>query len=221
MATRSGTLREQTVDSITTIKLSAIVRTRDTEQARQAMHAAVRGGFRVVEFTLTTPNAFDLIEEFAQDSSLLVGAGTVLGIEDARRAARAGARFLVSPIADPEIIAEARRLDLASLPGIATPGEAVRAHHAGADFVKLFPAPHDVAFWVTQVLAPLPFLRIFPTAGVDEANFEAVLRAGAAGVGFVRSLFDPRDLAAGAWDQVEQRAARIHGRMERFTGSAR
>jgi Entner-Doudoroff aldolase len=208
--------RDQTVDSIVALKLSAIVRTHDAEQAREAMRAAVRGGFRVVEFTLTTPNAFELIEEFAEDPSLLVGAGTVLTIDDAQRAAEAGARFLVSPIADTEIIAEARRLDLASLPGVATPGEAMRAHRDGADFVKLFPAPHDVALWVTQVLAPLPFLRIFPTAGVDEGNFEAVLRAGAAGVGFVRSLFDPKDLAAGAWDAIEERAARIHHRMSQF-----
>ncbi len=83
----------------------------------------------------------------------------------------------------------------------------------GADFVKLFPSPGDVADYVTAVLGPLPELRIFPTAGVTPENFCDVLNAGAAGVGFVRSLFDPDDLAEKRFTEIEKRAARIVDRL--------
>src|SRR5688500_83323 len=88
-------------------RASAIIRTARTQDARAAMDAAVRGGFRVCEFTLTVPGATDLIREFAGRPDLIIGAGTVLTPEDARSAVQAGARFLVSPVVDEAVIAEA------------------------------------------------------------------------------------------------------------------
>ena len=85
------------------------------------MRAAVDGGFRMIEFTLTTPGAMELIAEFARRTDLLVGAGTVLTLQQARQAVAAGARFLVSPICDPTIVAEAAALDAVSIPGAYTP----------------------------------------------------------------------------------------------------
>jgi 2-dehydro-3-deoxyphosphogluconate aldolase/(4S)-4-hydroxy-2-oxoglutarate aldolase len=89
----------------------------------------------------------------------------------------------------------------------------MHAHRLGADFVKLFPAPANVADYVRAVLGPLPQLRIFPTAGVTLDSFVEVLRAGAAGVGFVRSLFDPEDLARRDFKSIERRAAQIVERL--------
>ena len=191
-------------------KLSAILRTDDAERAGRAMRAAVEGGFRVVEFTLNTPGALEHIAAFARDTDLLVGAGTVLTPEDAERAVAAGARFIVSPVMDPEVIRTANRLGAVSVPGTSTPTEMLAAHRAGAHVVKLFPAPSDLPATVKQVLGPLPFLRVFPTAGVTPENFRAVLAAGAFGVGFVNSLFVPSDLAAGNYDAVRERARAIH-----------
>ncbi len=206
--------REQTVRDILQRRVSAIIRTGDQGVARAAMSAAVAGGIRMAEFTLTTPGALDLVAEFAGQPDLLVGAGTVLTTEQARQAVAAGARFLVSPIGDPAVIAEARRLGAASIPGTLTPTEMQAAHVAGADFVKLFPAPPmPVAEYVAAVLGPLPHLRIFPTAGFTEDNFTSVLRAGAVGVGFVKAIFDPGDLAAGRFDAIEARARRIMERL--------
>ena len=93
--------RYETIVEIGEKKLSAIIRTDDEEQARRAMNAAVAGGFRMVEFTLTTPGALGLIEEFGKKTlpggeSLLVGAGTVLSRKDAREAVTAGANVLVA-----------------------------------------------------------------------------------------------------------------------------
>lgn len=194
-------------------RVGAIIRTDDEALASDAMKAAVAGGFGMVEFTLTTPNALRLISEFAKNPDLIVGAGTVLSPREARQAAEAGACFLVSPVCDPEVIAEGKALDVVSIPGTFTPSEMLTAHRCGADLVKLFPSPGNVAEYVTSVLGPLPFLRIYPTAGVTPANFIEILDAGATGVGFVRSLFDPADLSAGDFAAIERRAAGIVQRL--------
>lgn len=187
-------------------RASAILRTDSAEKARAAMDAAVRGGFRVCEFTLTVPGATDLIAEFARRDGLIVGAGTVLTVEDARRAVDAGAAFLVSPVVDEAVIAEACRLGVAMMPGCSTPTEMLRAHRAGAPLQKLFPAPGTGPAWVAQALGPMPFLRIVPTSGVTLENAQAYLAAGAFAVGFVNSLFDPADLSAGRFHAIEERA---------------
>lgn len=187
-------------------RASAIIRTARTVDARAAMDAAVRGGFRVCEFTLTVPGALDLIREFAARPDLIVGAGTVLTPEDAKAAVAAGARFLVSPVVDEPVITEAVRLGVAMMPGCSTPTEMLRAHRAGAPLQKLFPAPGTGPAWVAQTLAPLPFLRIVPTSGVTLENTGAYLRAGAFAVGFVASLFDAADISAGRFDAIEARA---------------
>ncbi|HPF37556.1 MAG TPA: bifunctional 4-hydroxy-2-oxoglutarate aldolase/2-dehydro-3-deoxy-phosphogluconate aldolase [Phycisphaerae bacterium] len=201
--------KQATIDTILERRASAILRTNDMELARDAMRAVVNGGFRMIEFTLTIPNAFDLIAEFASDDSLLVGAGTVLTASDARRAVEAGAQFLVSPVCDSEVIEAAHHLGVVSIPGTVTPTEMMTAHKLGADFLKFFPAQGDVASYVRSILGPLPFLRIFPTSGVTVENFVNILAAGAAGVGFVGSIFEPRDMESKNFSELEARAKRI------------
>lgn len=204
--------RRNILAEIERLRISAIVRSDDGALAADAMAAAVDGGFRMVEFTMTTPNALESIAQFAKRDGVLVGAGTVMTKQQARDAVSAGARFLVSPICDPEIIAEAGRLDVVSVPGTNTPTEMMTAHRCGAELVKLFPAPADVIGFLRALRGPLPELRIFPTAGVDAENFVDVLNAGAFGVGFVRSLFDPSDMADRNMEAIERRAADIHQR---------
>lgn len=187
-------------------RASAILRTDGKEKARLAMDAAVMGGFRFCEFTLTVPGALELVREFSKRNGLVVGAGTVLTPEEARAAVDAGARFLVSPVVDEGVIQEATRLGVAMIPGCSTPTEMLRAHRAGAPLQKLFPAPGTGPAWVAQTLGPLPFLRIVPTSGVTLENAAAYLKAGAFAVGFVNSLFDPADLAAGRFEAIDERA---------------
>jgi len=206
--------RQQVVAQIQRQRVSAIIRADEALVAADAIRAAVAGGFRTVEFTLTTPEALRLISDFARDPELLVGAGTVLSPQQARAAADAGARFIVSPVCDPEVIAEAKALDLVCIPGTFTPTEMLAAHRCGADLVKLFPAPDDIAAHVAAILGPLPFLRIFPTAGVTAENFVGILRAGAAGVGFTHFLFAPADLSARNFAAIQCRAADIIRRLK-------
>ncbi|MDP6275818.1 MAG: 2-dehydro-3-deoxyphosphogluconate aldolase, partial [Candidatus Marinimicrobia bacterium] len=87
------------------------------------------------------------------------------------------------------------------------------AHRAGADFVKLFPAPANVAEYIRFILAPQPYLKIFPTSGVNLDNMLEVLNAGAAGVGFVRPLFDPEMIRTKNYEGIHHRAEEIVNRL--------
>lgn len=198
---------ETIIEQMRSSRASAIIRTSDEAVAGPAMDAAVRGGFRLLEFTLTTPGALDRIAEFSRRPNLLVGAGTVLNTDLARKAVSAGARFLVSPVVDPQVIAVAHELRVPAMPGCSTPSELYYAHRCGAPLQKLFPAPAGGPDFVHAVLGPLPMLRIVPTNGVDQQNAAAYLRAGAFTVGFVGSLFVREWLEEGSFDRIERRAA--------------
>ncbi len=187
-------------------KASAILRTDDQEKAAHAMEAAIRGGFSIIEFTLTIPGVFDLVQDFSRRDGLVVGTGTVMNVKQAQQSVDAGARFLVSPVVDEAVIAAANELGVASMPGTHTPTEMLRARRAGAQLCKLFPCPYGGPDWVRSVLAPMPDLKIVPTNGVDQKNVHEWITAGAYAVGFVAPLFAPDDIAAGRWDAIEERA---------------
>jgi Entner-Doudoroff aldolase len=187
-------------------KASAILRTDNQAKAAEAMEAAIRGGFKVIEFTLTIPGAFELIQDFASRDGLVVGAGTVLDEAQAKRSVEAGARFLVSPIVDERVIRAATELEVASMPGTHTATEMFRAHQAGATCCKLFPAPAGGPAYVKATLGPLPFLKIVPTNGVDHHNAGDWFDAGVHAVGFVATLFEPGFIAEERWDAIEARA---------------
>jgi 2-dehydro-3-deoxyphosphogluconate aldolase/(4S)-4-hydroxy-2-oxoglutarate aldolase len=182
----------------------AILRTRVATGAAAAMSAALRGGFRIFEFTLGTPGALDLVAGFARRDDCIVGAGTVFTEEEARAAVAAGARFLVSPVVDEAVIATARSLGVPMIPGCQTPTEMLRAQRAGAAVQKVFPEQAPAV--LRAILGPMPSLRLLPTSGVDAANAAAYLRAGCFAVGFVGSLFVEEDLVAGRFDAIEARA---------------
>jgi len=197
------------VELLRRVRATAILRAPRQDVAASAMEAAIRGGFQVVEFTLTTPGALELVSEFSRRPDVCVGAGTVLRAEEARSAVRAGARFVVSPNFDERVVAEAAALGVAAMPGVHTPTEMLRAHEAGAPLLKLFPAPAGGPTYLRSCLGPLPFLRVVPTNGVTEANVQEWLDAGAWAVGFVNALFDPAELARGDSSCVEERAKRL------------
>lgn len=205
--------RARLAEEIISRRISAIIRTNDQTTAREAIQAAVDGGFRMVEFTLTTPGALESISQFAQRTELLVGAGTVLTVPQARDAVAAGARFLVSPILDPVIVAEADRLDVPIIPGTFTPTEMETAYRLGADFCKLFPAAPGGPEYVRAIRAPLPHLRIFPTAGITTENFTDFLNVGCTGVGFVAGLFTPEDMGRRDFAAIRRRAELIMQRL--------
>jgi 2-dehydro-3-deoxyphosphogluconate aldolase / (4S)-4-hydroxy-2-oxoglutarate aldolase len=200
-------------DFVTTLgeaRASAILRTDSAETAIGAMEAAVRGGFAICEFTLTIPDVYEIIRDFSsRHPDVIVGAGTVLEVDEAHRAVEAGARFLVSPVVDEAVIAAANELGVAVMPGTHTPTEMLRAHRAGAPLQKLFPAPGIGPDFVKACLGPMPFLKIVPTHGVTLENAARWLAAGAHAIGFVAPLFDPELVKAGHFDELEQRARKL------------
>ncbi len=198
---------EAFVDEFGREKASAILRTNDQEKAALAMDAAIRGGFRIIEFTLTIPGVYELVQDYSRREGLLVGTSTVMDVAEARRSVESGARFLVSPVVDEVVIDAAGELGVACMPGTHSPTEMLRAHRAGAQLCKLFPSPNGGPDWVRAVLGPMPWLKIVPTNGVDQHNAGAWLKAGAFAAGFVAPLFVPADIAAGRWDLIEERAA--------------
>ncbi len=203
MQTARG-IRNSIAKRIVEARCLAILRAQDQELAAGAMNAAATGGFEILEFTLNTPGAFDLIKDFSAREELTVGAGTVLSVADAKRAIECGARFLVSPVVDEKVIEVAKEASVPCLPGCATPTELHRAHQAGANLQKLFPAPSPA--FVKACLGPMPFLNIVPTSGVTLENAVEYLQAGAVAVGFVAPLFDPVELQKRDWAAVEARA---------------
>ncbi len=207
----SRTSRLNAIERITACGVVAIVRMDDSAGLGQVARAIKEGGVDVIEFTMTTPGALDIIEQSsaALGGSVLLGAGTVLDSETARAAILAGARFLVTPTFNPAVITMAHRYDVAVIPGTLTPTEMLTAWEAGADLLKIFPATAFGPQYLKDVLAPLPYLRLVPTGGVSLDNVEAFIRAGAVAVAVGSNLVDKRLVKDGRWDQLSQLAAQF------------
>ena len=183
------------------IGLIAIVRTDLDADMRRVAEALAEGGIRAMEITLNTPNALASITTVRRELSpaLRVGAGTILNAADAQKAEEAGAEFLVTPTLQLDTIAFCRQHTLPLACGCLTPTEALAAHQAGADFIKLFPADTLGPSYVRALLAPLPFLRIIPTGGVSLQNVADYIQAGSVGVALGSNLVSRQILRDGDW----------------------
>lgn len=190
-------------------KAFAVIRTDTAEQAIEAGRACVRGGLRLLEITLTVKNALDAVQALSTEPTAIVGVGSVTEREQVQAAARAGARFAVSPHFDADLLAEARANGLMVSMGGVTATEAMACHKAGVDVTKIFPATVFGPGYLKALREPLPFLRLMPTGGVDEQNLTAWLDAGAMAVGLGGSLVDRKGAAAGDFQAIEERSRRI------------
>ena len=186
----------------------AVIRTDSAERALAIADAVIAGGFRAIEITYSFAAAAEVIAmlDKANESDLLIGAGTILIPEQVREAVEAGARFLVSPCVLPEVIDAARELEVAMLPGAFTPTEIYNAWSLGADIVKIFPAIRFGPEYLKAIRGPLPHIPIMPTSGVDASNVADWFRAGAVAVGAVSSVLDPDLIEKEDWDALTKRA---------------
>jgi 2-dehydro-3-deoxyphosphogluconate aldolase/(4S)-4-hydroxy-2-oxoglutarate aldolase len=159
----------------------AILRGLAPERLEDTIESLAAGGIRAIELSLTTPGTAGLIARAAahMGARAVIGAGTVLTVEDVRLVVDAGARFIVSPVFDPIVVEAALKADLLPLPGVFTPSEAIQAVRAGAPAVKLFPASVAGPEFVRSVRIPLPDLKIVPTGGVTLDLARAFAEAGA------------------------------------------
>jgi 2-dehydro-3-deoxyphosphogluconate aldolase/(4S)-4-hydroxy-2-oxoglutarate aldolase len=187
----------------------AIMRARSSEQLIAAADAIKAGGVQVIEVTMTTPGALDIIAQASAKygDEVLFGAGSVLDTETARTAILAGAGFVVAPTLDLDVIALCNRYSIPVTPGCYTPTEMLTAWEAGADMVKLFPASVGGPALVKAILAPLPQLNIVPVGGVNLNTAADFIRNGAAALGVGSSLVNQSLLDAGDMAELTRRAA--------------
>lgn len=177
--------RVKTLQQIQDCGLVPVIRAESADQATRVIDALLAGGVRAVEVTMTVPGALEVIRELAASlpEHVVLGAGTVLDAETARLAILAGARFVVSPALDPEMIRLCHRYQVAAMPGTMTPTEIVRAMEEGADVVKVFPASALGPGFIKAVKAALPQAPLMPTGGVNLENVGEWIKAGCVAVG--------------------------------------
>lgn len=176
----------QTLRAIDESGAVLIVRLPDGESAERVAHAAIEGGFRALEITLSVPGAVEVIRRLATrytQDGVAVGAGTVLDGYAAYECIRAGAAFLVSPQLNSEMIRVANRYQVPAISGALTPTEILETAEAGADLVKIFPTENSGIPYARAVLAPLAHVPLMPAGGVTVENVNEWFAAGVAAVG--------------------------------------
>lgn len=189
------------------LPLVAILRGLKPVEALEIGAVLVEAGFGLIEVPLNSPQPLDSIALLKrQFPQALIGAGTVLKVEEVRAVAAAGGELIVAPNFNREVVAETVKLGLTSLPGILTPTEAFAALDAGAHGLKLFPSEIASPAVVKALLAVLPKgTPIVPVGGIGADNMKVWREAGAAGFGLGSSLYKPGDDAA----TVAKKAATI------------
>jgi len=203
--------RKQVVEAIEACGAVAVVRLDNSDRLPEVAAAVCEGGVTVLEITMTTPNALKAISKLSAEkkSDVIVGVGSVLNANMAKRAVDAGAQFVVSPIFKSQVVKICDRMETPVMPGAFTPTEIQAAHEEGADVVKVFPANIVGMPFFKGVLAPMPHLKLMPTGGVTLDNAGDWLKAGACAVGVGSALMDKKAIAAGDYDTLKNNARRI------------
>jgi 2-dehydro-3-deoxyphosphogluconate aldolase / (4S)-4-hydroxy-2-oxoglutarate aldolase len=202
---------EQGLREIKQSRIIAIVRGIDEQHIESVAEALYLGGIKVMEITLNTPGALSMIAALQRNlgEKMYIGAGTVLDLEDAQKAITAGAAFLVTPNTDEEVIRFAKSKHIPIFPGAMTPTEIVKAWKAGATAVKLFPSASMGIAFIKELMGPLGHIPLMAVGGVTEANIKEFLSIGCYGLGIGSSLFDKKEIAAGNYSWVTDKAARL------------
>jgi 2-dehydro-3-deoxyphosphogluconate aldolase/(4S)-4-hydroxy-2-oxoglutarate aldolase len=216
MSSSADSSRAEAVSRIERCGIVAVIRLDNAVVIPSVIEALAAGGVGAIEITMTVPGAIDSIRQVASalPADMLIGAGTVLDGDTARRAIDAGARFVVAPVFRPSMIQVCHDFGVPALPGCYTPTEILDAWDAGADIVKVFPAHGLGPSFLRDVRAPLPQVKLMPTGGVSIENMGEWFGAGAVAVGVGNALVDPRLIAAGDFAAITERAARMVANVE-------
>jgi 2-dehydro-3-deoxyphosphogluconate aldolase/(4S)-4-hydroxy-2-oxoglutarate aldolase len=177
MSLAPATAAATTMARLSELGLVPVVELGEEAQAKPLLEALCAGGLPVAEITLRTPAGLGAIRALARAyPDAMVGAGTVRSTEDAARVLDAGARFVVCPGTDPELVAFCTRQDVLVMPGVCTPSEIQAALRAGARLLKFFPAEAmgGTAF-LKALSGPFSEVRFVPTGGIDAANLASYL----------------------------------------------
>ena len=202
--------KENVVAEISKYKIIAIVRGIYGEPCVRLAQALYEGGIKLLEVTFDQSNrksmqeTADTIQKLrcVLGDGMLFGAGTVISEQEVDAAADAGAQFIVSPNTDAGVIAETLRRDLVSIPGAMTPSEIVKAHHLGADLVKLFPAAQLGYDYIKAVRASINHVKLLATGGVNSDNIGGFLKLGMVGAGVGSNLCSKTLISEGRFAEI-------------------
>ncbi len=210
-------MRENTIKKVLEEKVVAIVRGVDPEACMKVADALYEGGVRLMEVTFNqkNPDSFkDTAEAISRISEkygdkMLVGAGTVTTPELVELAVGAGAKFIISPDTNVDVIRRTVELGAVSMPGALTPSEVLLAHRTGADFVKLFPIGNLGTAYVKALCAPISHVKMLGVGGVNEDNAADFIKAGVVGVGVGGNLANKKWIDAGEFDKITEVARKL------------
>jgi len=185
------------------------VRVDTADLALFAAETVYEAGIPVVEITNTVPNAVNVIAQLAKNyPEMILGAGTVLDTETAKRCLDAGARFITSPGFIPEVMDFTLKNDVVAMPGALTPSEVIAAWKGGADFVKIFPcAQVGGDQYIRALKIPMPQIRLIASGGVNQLTAANFIFAGASSLGIGSELM-PRKALLTRQDQWIHELAR-------------
>ncbi|MCB1329203.1 MAG: bifunctional 4-hydroxy-2-oxoglutarate aldolase/2-dehydro-3-deoxy-phosphogluconate aldolase [Maritimibacter sp.] len=192
------------INAISKARLVPVVVLESATQAVPLARALVAGGLPVAEVTFRTPAAADAIRAIAQAvPEILLGAGTVLTPDQAEAAKDAGAKFLVTPGFNPDVVRKAQSLDLPIVPGVNNPSHVEQAMSMGLEVLKFFPAEASGGVAMLKALkGPYPGIRFVPTGGVGAGNVADYLRLPNVVACGGSWMVDPVRIAAGDFDAI-------------------
>lgn len=191
------------IETIERYQLMVAVRTETPEKAYQAAVACIKGGIRLVEITFSVPGAEEVIRELNQKTDACIGAGTILSISDLKKALKAGARYIVSPHLDEEIVKSTKSKGAVSIPGAYTPTEIYRAYRSGGDIIKLFPFVEMGGLsFLKAIRGPIPFVRFMLSGGVNLNNISEYLSAKASCILIGSSILKRAFIDEEKWNEI-------------------
>lgn len=182
------------MQNLNNIGLIAVLRGITPNDVIPVCTSILNAGWRAIEITLNSPNAYESLEilKLHFKGKCLVGAGTVLTVDDVKKIANIGLDFIISPNMNPSIIRATKDHNLISIPGVFTPSEAFDALDAGADALKIFPGESIKPAFIKAIRAVLPMQTpIYVTGGIDKNNMQEFLQAGVNGFGIGGSIYKP------------------------------
>lgn len=183
----------------------AVVRKVEPANVNSLAQALVNGGVSGIEVTVDSKDAFKKIGELKEiyGGQAIIGAGTVVEVEQAKEAIEAGADFIFAPTLDRETIEYTKKQGKIMIPGVFTPTEIYQAYKWGAHVVKIFPASTLGPKFIQDVNAPLGYIPKMPTGGIDLTNIQDFIKAGSVAAGIGGSLVDKSLIEAKKWDDIE------------------
>ena len=212
--------REEILKTLCDVGIIPVVRAKSAEALVDLAKALHAGGIPICEVTLTVPGAIEAIRRVAVavGKEVLVGVGSVTSAGQVEEAVAAGAQFIVGPVLVPEVIAAAHEHEKPVIPGAFTPTEIFQAHSLGADVIKVFPASVGGPSYFKAILAPMPYLKLMPTGGVDLSTAAAFIKAGAVALGAGASLVDSAAIESRGWAVITGLARRFREEVEKARG---